>query len=368
MATITSNLTDDQVVGLYLFAFPDYETGALYYSPKHDGKPRIDTEEVAVQLARMREAKVLMKLEIAAADERARIMCKEIGTVKRDDIDDGEPGGFDAIVGMQELKDQIEEEVLFPLQNKELMKEYKIHPSNGMLLYGPPGCGKTFFATKFAEESEMNIKFIRASDVGSKYVHNTSKNIKELFDEAKLSAPCVICIDEIDAICPARNASSEEGERDYNESVDEFLSQMSDCHKHGIFVIGTTNNPLAIDAALLRTGRMDNIVYVPMPDEESRRAMLVHYMKDRPQDEGIDYDTLAKLTDGMNCSDIEAMVNIVALRAARRYDTISNADLSEQAKNQRRSVYIPKDDDVPETAITDKKHVIGFANYQSKRV
>lgn len=309
-----------------------------------------------------------MKLEVAAADERARMMCKEIGTVKKNDTDDGEPIGFDAVVGMQELKDQIEEEVLFPLQNRDLMKEYKIHPSNGMLLYGPPGCGKTFFAMKFAEESDMNIKFIRASDVGSKYVHDTAKNIKEMFDEAKLSAPCVICIDEIDAICPSRSASAEEGERDYNESVDEFLSQMNNCHKNGVFVIGTTNNPLAIDAALLRTGRMDNIVYVPMPDEEARRAMLVHYMKDRPQDEGIDYDILAKLTDGMNCSDIESMVNIVALRAARKYDTISNAALCEQAKNQRRSVYIPKDDDESETVITNKKKIVGFANYQSKKV
>lgn len=155
--------------------------------------------------------------------------------------------------------------------------------------------------------------------------------------------------------------------RDYNESVDEFLSQINNCHKYGVFVIGTTNNPLAIDAALLRTGRMDNIVYVPMPDEASRRAMLVHYMKGRPQTENIDYDVLAKLTDGMNCSDIESMVNIVALRSARVYQPINHEALSEQAKNQRRSVYIPNDTDEPETIVTDKKQIVGFASYQSKK-
>lgn len=276
--------------------------------------------------------------------------------------------GFAGVVGMQALKDQLKEEVLFPMKNKEHCSKYMIHPSNGMLLYDPPGCGKTFIALKFAEESKMNFKFIRASDVGSQFIHNTAVRIRDMFENAKQKAPCILCIDEIDAICPVRSTSTMASSHDYNESTDEFLSHLSNCHEHGIFVIGTTNNPLAIDPALLRTGRMDNVVYVPLPDEESRRALLMSYMEGRPQEENIDYDLLAKLTKGMNCSDIEAMVNTVSIRAALKFAKISSEALAEQAKTQRRSVYIPDDDDETMKSAIGKKHVIGFANYQDKDV
>lgn len=370
MAKFISTFSDDELIQRYLYECVDEDTGEIYYCEDWHGKgARIASSGVALQIAKRRNAEYIAELERLADDVQYRKSVKEaLYREIASELKDNGPRGFAGIVGMQALKDQLEEEVLFPLKNKSLMMEYKIHPSNGMLLYGPPGCGKTFFALKFAEESGMMIKFVRASSVGSKYSHNTARKIQEMFDDAKKMAPCVICIDEIDAICPSRTAKSEEGERDLNESVDEFLSQMNNCSKDGIFVIGTTNNPFAIDTALLRTGRMDNLVYVPLPDEDSRRAMLIHYMKGRPQEENIDYDTIAKLTDGMNCSDIEAMVNTVALRAARKHEPITYQALSVQAKTQRRSVYIPKDDDEqPEGVATVKKQIIGFANYQIKK-
>lgn len=248
------------------------------------------------------------------------------------------PKGFASVAGMQGLKQQLEREVLFPLRNKELMLRYRVHPLNGMLLYGPPGCGKSYIAQKFAEESGMSFEMVSSGSLSGKYAHETANAVKNMFARAAIKAPCVLCIDEIDALCPNRIDNPSEGDVDWNESVNEFLTQMNNCSQKGIFVIGTTNNPTSIDSALLRTGRMDKLVYVPLPDEECRRAMLELHLKDRPQDEGIDLTLLAKLTKGMSASDIEHLVNAVALEAAFSQENITYKMLSDQARTQRRSV------------------------------
>lgn len=246
--------------------------------------------------------------------------------------------GFACVAGMKELKAQLEKEVLFPLRNKELMQKYRVHPLNGMLLYGYPGCGKTFIAEKFAEESGMQFEKHSSGSISGKYCHETANNIKDMFERARKKAPCVLCIDEIDSLCPQRSTESDSGAMEWNESVDEFLTQMNNCSHDEVFVIGTTNNPTAIDQALLRTGRMDKIIYVPMPDEECRKEMLTMYLADRPQEEGIDITELANLTNGMTASDIDFMVNSVAIDAAYKGVDITYNMLAEQAKSQRRSV------------------------------
>lgn len=253
--------------------------------------------------------------------------------------DAAERKGLDAVAGMRDLKEQLRKEVLFPLQNKELMQRYRIHPLNGMLLYGPPGCGKSYIAEKFAEESGMEFEKVSSGNLSGQYCHETANAIQEMFKRARSKSPCILCIEEIDALCPHRCTDGKgEGSKDWNESVNEFLTQMNNCSRDGVFVIASTNNPLAIDTALLRTGRLDKIVYVPMPDEECRREMFELHLKDRPQDECIDTCLLAKLTDGMTASDIEAMVNAVAMEAAWKQVNISYEMLSVQAKTQRRSV------------------------------
>lgn len=268
--------------------------------------------------------------------------------------------GFDCVVGMEELKQQLRDEVLWPMQHKELMEQYRLHPLNGMLLYGPPGCGKTYIAQKFAEESNMNFELVTAADVTAHFIHQTAGKIREMFENARKKAPCILCIDEIDSLVPDRSqVGLESGAVDVHESVNEFLSHMNNCSKDGIFVVGTSNSPYSIDPALLRTGRMDKIIYVGLPNEESRKALIEFYLKDRPQDEGIDTSELARLADGMNASDIEFLVNSVALKAAMAQAAISFDALAEQAKTQRRSVYIPKETE-SEKAMPAYTKVMGF--------
>lgn len=274
------------------------------------------------------------------------------------------PKGFDCVVGMEELKQQLRDEVLWPMQHKELMEQYRLHPLNGMLLYGPPGCGKTYIAQKFAEETGMNFELVTAGSVTGYYLHQTGEKLKEMFDNARQKAPCILCIDEIDSLVPDRTrVGLESGAVDINESVNEFLSQMNNCSKDGVFVIGSTNNPYALDGALLRTGRMDKIIYVGLPDGESRKALIEYYLKNRPQDEGIDTVELARLADGMNASDIEFMINSVAMKAAMTQALITFDNLAEQAKTQRRSVYMPKDGEQAEAVkpIPANTRVMGFA-------
>jgi transitional endoplasmic reticulum ATPase len=223
-----------------------------------------------------------------------------------------QPGtGFDAIAGMQELKDKLTNEILELLEDLEGAKEYGLSIPNGMLLYGPPRCGKTFFAEKFAEEAGYNYKFIKSSDLASIYIHGSQEKIGALFSEARKNAPMILCFDEIDALVPPRdklNNASQSGE------VNEFLSQLNNCGKDGVFVIGTTNFPQGIDSAVLGAGRLDIKIFVPIPDFEARKAMFKLYLKDKPIDLGIDYDKLAKLTENYASSDIVSIVNQTGLK------------------------------------------------------
>lgn len=226
----------------------------------------------------------------------------------------GNGHGFDDIAGMRELKELLQQKVIFVIQNKELSEQYKLTPPNGMLLYGPPGCGKTFFAEKFAEQTQFNFILVKSSDLASIYVHGTQEKIGQLFKQAEKDAPTVLCFDEFDAFVPNRSSI---GAEHVSGEVNEFLSQLNNCSKRGIFVVATTNRPDMIDPAVLRTGRLDKHIFVPLPDHDARKEMFAIHLKGRPFEEGsIDFDALSDMTDGYIASDIAYIVNDAAMAAA----------------------------------------------------
>jgi transitional endoplasmic reticulum ATPase len=271
-----------------------------------------------------KEARVGMKEEL---DVEAAVVEK--------DTDSDLPQGFDAVAGMNSVKEMLSEEVMYVLKNPEKVKKYRLKVPNGMLFYGPPGCGKTFIAEKFAQETRLPMIMVKASDIGSTYVHGTQGKIKELFDKACAKAPTILCFDELDGMVPDRSRVTSEA---ISGEVNEFLTQLNNCSDRGIFVIGTTNRPNMIDPAILRSGRLDNMVYIPMPDEEARKDLFRIHLMGRPLDEAVDFDELARATEGYVASDIELIVNKAALEASRNDELISQEVLMKRVSITRRSV------------------------------
>jgi transitional endoplasmic reticulum ATPase len=243
--------------------------------------------------------------------------------------------GFSAIAGMQELKDQLQVDVIDALRNPKEYEKYGVTIPNGMLLYGPPGCGKTFFAKHFAEEVGFNFMLIKPSILKSRYVNATQENIAKMFKEAEENAPTIIFIDEMNELVPDRESDSHEMSK---SAVNEMLAQMDRTGEKGIFIIGATNYPHLIDPAILRAGRLDKKFYLSPPDFHARKAMFEMYLKTRPVDFGMDYEKLALETDNYVAADIELIVNDASRYALKSKSRISMQVLEDIIKNTKPSV------------------------------
>ena len=229
--------------------------------------------------------------------------------------------GFAAVAGMEELKQQMREEVIEPLHNPEEYHRYGVTIPNGMLLYGPPGCGKTFFAKHFAEEVGFNFMCITPATLKSRYVNATQENIAKMFKEAVENAPTVIFIDEMNELVPNRDDGKvHEMSR---SAVNEMLAQMDRTGEKGVFIIGATNYPNMIEPAILRAGRLDKKYYVGVPDSDARMALFKLYLKKRPYDFGLDYNQLADMTQGYVSADIQLIVNDASRNALRQHCKIT---------------------------------------------
>ncbi len=229
--------------------------------------------------------------------------------------------GFADIAGMDDLKNTLKSKIIDVIKRPEHFKKYGVTIPNGMLLYGPPGCGKTFISEKFCEEAGFNFFLVKASDVTSIYKSGGEQKIGELFKDAAANAPTVICFDEVDGIMPKRQSG--ESSQHKNSEVNEYLTQINKCSERGIFVIATTNKPDMIDTAILRTGRLEVHVYVPPPGKIARKKIFELYLKNRYSDSNIDYDKLASITDNYVASDIEFIINSASHTAAIKEIPIS---------------------------------------------
>ena len=244
--------------------------------------------------------------------------------------------GFKDVAGMQSLKEQLQSDVIDLIRQPQQAKELGLSIPNGLLFYGPPGCGKTYFAEKFAEEAGFNYKYIKCSDVASPFIHGGQGKIAAIFDEARKNAPTILFFDEIDAMVKDRskhNNVSESGE------VNEFLTQLNNCGQDGVLVIGATNKPREIDEAALRAGRLEFKYYIPQPDAETRAAIFEINLAKRRCDFGIDYERLAALTDNYISADIKMIVdNAARLTFRRKEKKIKQSTIEEVIANTRPSI------------------------------
>ena len=224
----------------------------------------------------------------------------------------GSGSGFDNVTGRDELKEQLRKEVLFALQNPEKAKQYRLPSINGVLLYGPPGCGKSLVLRSFAEELGFNYTVISGPELGHIYQEGVLDNLQRVFDAAEIKAPFVICIDELEFVAPNPNA---EGEENVTPQISALYGMMNECSRKGILVVATTNRPDLIDQSIMRIGCFDRVFFVPQPDFEARKDIFEDHLKDRPCEE-LDLDELARLSDDFNAGDITEAVNEAAMTAA----------------------------------------------------
>jgi transitional endoplasmic reticulum ATPase len=230
------------------------------------------------------------------------------------------------IGGLEELKETLKEAVEWPLTHSEDFRRIGIQPSKGILLFGPPGTGKTMLSKAVATESKANFISVKGSEILSKWFGESERKIAEIFKKARQASPCIIFFDEIDAIAPMRGSGVGEP-RVVERMVNTILSEMDGLEElRGVVVIGATNRPDLIDAALLRPGRFDEVVLVSPPDEKARLDILKVHVRNMALDDDVNVEALAKKTDGYSGADIEALcrkAGVIALHENIKIEKVS---------------------------------------------
>jgi len=273
--------------------------------------PQINLEEERIPPAVLEKMDVRMDDFVNAYKEitptAMREVYIEVSTVHWDDAG-----------GLEEVKQHLIEAVEWPLKNPEMFKRLGIKPPKGILLYGPPGCGKTLLARAVATESEANFISIKGPEVFSKWVGESEKAIREVFRKARMAAPAVIFLDEMDSLTPRRGAGfSDSGVSE--RVISQLLTEMDGLVTlQDIVVIAATNRPDVVDPAVLRPGRFDRLIYVSEPDEKSRLQIFKIYTKDMPTAKDVDLSQLATLTRYYSGADIESLCREAAMHALRR--------------------------------------------------
>lgn len=269
---------------------------------------------------------VIRPLSRSGAEELA------IGSITLDDVGD-----------MVETKQALTEAVLWPLQHPDSFSRLGIEPPRGVLLYGPPGCGKTFLVRALASSGQLSVHAVKGAELMDKWVGSSEKAVRELFQRARDSAPSLIFLDEVDALAPRRGQSSDSGVGD--RVVAALLTELDGVEPlRDVVVLGATNRPDLIDPALLRPGRLERLVFVPPPDADARKDILKASGKSVPLAEDVDLDALAEHLDGYSAADCSALLREAALTAMRRSmdaSSVTAADV-ETARNQVRPSLDPE--------------------------
>ncbi|KAH8740071.1 hypothetical protein FG386_000898 [Cryptosporidium ryanae] len=220
---------------------------------------------------------------------------------------------WDDVGALNDLRADLELRIISPIKNPHIYDKCGLEVPSGVLLYGPPGCGKTLLAKAIAKESSANFISIRGPELLNKYVGESEKAVRTVFERARASAPCIVFFDELDSLCATR---SSEGNGTTERVVNQLLTEMDGVgERKKVFIVAATNRPDIIDPAIMRPGRLDKVIYVPLPNEEGRRDILLKVSKKTPLSKDIDFDVISKYTDGFSGADLSQLIREATLQA-----------------------------------------------------
>lgn len=209
------------------------------------------------------------------------------------------------IGGLENVKRELQELVQYPVEHPEKFLKFGMTPSRGVLFYGPPGCGKTLLAKAIANECQANFISIKGPELLTMWFGESEANVRDVFDKARQAAPCVLFFDELDSIAKSRGGSSGDAGGASDRVINQVLTEMDGMGaKKNVFIIGATNRPDIIDPAILRPGRLDQLIYIPLPDEKSRINILKAALRKSPIAKDVDLGYLAKVTHGFSGADL----------------------------------------------------------------
>jgi transitional endoplasmic reticulum ATPase len=297
--------------------------------------PRLDLD------AREIPPEVLEDLQVEKDDFRAALKRVQPSAMREVMVQAPTIGWAD-IGGLDEAQEKLREGVELPLKNPAAFERLGIRPAKGFLLYGPPGTGKTLLAKAVAKEAEANFISMKSSDLLSKWYGESEQQISRMFARARQVAPCVIFIDEIDSLVPARGSEANEPQVTARV-VNTILAEMDGMEElQSIVVIGATNRPGLVDPALLRPGRFDELVYVGAPSEEGRLMILGIHTRDMPLADDVDLNQLAARTERYTGADLEDVVRRAGLIAIRKRGeeamNVNAQDFEDALKDSRATV------------------------------
>jgi transitional endoplasmic reticulum ATPase len=220
---------------------------------------------------------------------------------------------WDDIGGLDHIKQELKETVEYPVLHPDQYAKFGLSPSKGVLFFGPPGTGKTLLAKAVATEVSANFISVKGPELLSMWYGESESNIRDIFDKARAAAPTVVFLDELDSIAKARGGSLGDAGGASDRVVNQLLTEMDGMNaKKNVFIIGATNRPDQIDPAILRPGRLDQLIYVPLPDEEGRLSILAAQLRKTPLEPGLELRAIAKLTNGFSGADLSYIVQRAA--------------------------------------------------------
>jgi transitional endoplasmic reticulum ATPase len=259
----------------------------------------------------------LTKLEVQREDFIEALREVEPSAIREVFVEVPDVGWAD-VGGLAAVKERLVEAVEWPLEHPDLFAQAGIRPPKGILLAGPPGCGKTLLAKAVANESQVNFISVKGPALLSKYVGESEKGVREVFRKAKQAAPCIVFFDEIDALVPVRSAGASDSHV-ADRVLSQFLAELDGVEElKAVLVLGATNRLDLLDPAILRPGRFDEVVEIPPPDEESRRQIFEVHLRHKPLAPGISAADLASRTEDFSGAEIQGVCAKAALRAVRR--------------------------------------------------